>query len=141
MSRDPTPDLLFPTCAECQSMGVVVPGWLPAMEAELGSEAVKAFLLRHAGRQVIVPVRATPHDPAKDWLRREIGYGRLTVPMGPAARKHRQRWTALALLRGGSSLAQVAAALNVHSRTASHWRADFLQRGHLRQPHLAGIPR
>lgn len=116
-------------------MGVAMPEWLPEMEAALGFEVVKAFLLRHAGRQVVVPVRATPDDPARDWLRRELGYGRLTVPMGPAARKHRQRWTALALFRDGRSISQVAADLNVHTRTASKWRA-----AHQRQSLPAGTP-
>ncbi len=82
MSRDPTPDLLFPTCAECQSMGVVMPEWLPAMEAELGSEAVKAFLLRHAGRQVTVPVPVVGDLHLPELLRRDDGLG-LRLLQGP----------------------------------------------------------
>jgi len=132
MSHDPTPDLLFPTCAQCESIGGALPDWLPAMEAALGFDATRAFLLRHAGRQIVVPVRKGSAELA--WLRRELGFGRLTVPMGPAARKQRQRWTALALLRDGRSLSQVATRLNVHTRTASKWRADFLRRGLLRAP-------
>lgn len=138
MSHDPTPDLLFPTCAECESIGVALPDWLPAMEAALGFDAMRAFLHRHGGRQVVVPVSATTGDPTRDWLRRELGHGRLTVPLGPAARSLRQRWTALRLFRAGRSLSQVAAALNIHTRAASKWRADFRRRGLLRQPHPSG---
>ena len=139
MSSDPAPNLLFPTCAECESIGVALPEWLPRMEAAVGVDATRAFLLRHAGRQVVVPARPAADDAPRDWLRRELGYGRLTVPMGPAARTHRQRWTALALLRDGRSLSQVAAAVNAHTRTVSKWRADLLQRGLLRAP-TAGTP-
>ena len=129
MSHDPTPDLLFPTCADCASMGAAIPDWLPAMEAALGFDAMRAFLLLHGGQQFVVPVSATTGDPVKDWLRRELGHGRLTLPMGPAAARLRQRWTALGLFRAGRSLSQVAAALNLHTRTAAKYRGDLIRRG------------
>lgn len=140
MATDPTPDLLFPSSAECRSLGITLPEWLPAMEAAIGFEATKAFLLRHGGRQVAVPVSPSADDVVRGWLRQELGHGRLTVPMGTAARKHRQRLTALSLLREGGSVAQTAARLNVHSRTISAWKADFADRGLLRQTDLAGTP-
>lgn len=119
-------------------MGVTLSEWLPAMEAAIGFDATRAFLLRHSGRQVVVPVRSIPDDPAREWLRRELGFGRLTVPMGPATRRHRQLWTARALFSEGASLSQVAATFNVHTRTAAKWRAALTLRGLLGQPALAG---
>lgn len=136
MAHDPTPDLLFPSSADCRSLGIDMPEWLPALEAAIGFDATRAFFLRHGGRQVVIPAAAA--EGARGWLRQELGHGRMTLPMGPAARRHRQRLTALALLRQGRSLAQVAARLNVHSRTVSSWKADFADRGLLRLTALAG---
>ncbi len=138
MANDPTPDLLFPSSADCRSLGIKLPEWLPAMEEAIGFEATKAFFLRYGGRQVVLPVSATADDGARGWLRRELGYGWITMPMGPAGRRHRQCLTALALLREGLSISQAATRLNVHTRTVSKWKADFTDRGLLRQPHPAG---
>lgn len=138
MSHDPTPDLLFPTCADCASMGAALPDWLPAMEAAVGFDAIRAFFLRHGGQQVCIPLSATTGDPVRDWLRRELGHGRLIAPMGPAAARLRQRWTALSLFRAGRSLSQVAAALNLHTRTVGKYRTDLIRRGPLPRTPTAG---
>ena len=43
-------DLEFPSCENCAAIGLYVAPMLRAMEAEIGVEETRAFLLAHGGR-------------------------------------------------------------------------------------------
>ncbi|MDF3606238.1 hypothetical protein PE067_08890 [Paracoccus sp. DMF-8] len=105
------------------------------MEDDCGHDVLRAFLLAHGGRQVSVaskPIGEVPGDlvnTALRWLQTHIGHGRITVPSGLMAYHARLAWTIYHRLMRGQSLAEISAALHVHSRTVSNHRARLINIG------------
>lgn len=142
MENDPTPNLLFPTCAECEAMGIPMPEMLSQMEAALGFDVFRSFLLKHSGQQLCIRVRPEG-DAVQEWLNKNAGWGRIIIPRGPSKTTARAQWTALAMLREGRSLRETSRAVNVHHRTVSKWKTNFIDLGllageHTLQPSLKG---
>lgn len=148
MVSDPFPLLLSPTCAECAGIGLPdMPPMLWDMEDDCGHEVVRAFLLAHGGRQLNIPSRplnAAPDDrlnAALRCLQGNVGHGRITIPAGPMAHSARLAWTIYHRLMQGQSLAEIAGALHVHTRTVSNHRARLVNAG-IRPEHVgAAQPR
>ncbi|MGB3313022.1 MAG: helix-turn-helix domain-containing protein [Albidovulum sp.] len=147
MSNDPTPHLLFPTCAECNRIGLpAMPGTLRDMERDLGPHVLRAFLMAHGGREYCV--RATVPDTARpgplgqadDWMRARFGAGRVNIPKGPAAQSARLAWTIFTRLAAGWSLARIAEATGCHTRTVSQRKKLFLDLGVLCPGRLPPTP-
>ncbi len=140
MAIDPTPHLLVPSCADCAAMGMHVPEMLHEMEEDIDADAVRDFLLAHGGREFSIPVR---HDldtlpgrqmTATDWLVLNHGFGRITLPKGPAGHRMRVNFTVLTLRREGRSVGQIATATGIHSRSVSAILKRLTERGLLTQP-------
>lgn len=136
MTGDPFPLLLTPTCAECAGIGLpAILAMLWDMEDECGHDVLRAFLLAHGGRQISLPSRPLPELPghpvntAFRWLQAHVGYGKITVPSGPIAHSARLAWTIYHRLVQGQSLAEISAALHVHTRTVSNHRARLISVG------------
>ncbi|MCA8878609.1 MAG: hypothetical protein KDA73_01365 [Rhodobacteraceae bacterium] len=140
MTRDADPLSEIPTCAHCREMGLPVSDTLARLETELGHDTLRAFLAAKGGRLVVIPVRAVANadsDPiaaALDWLRRDVGYGRWEVPLGPMARRARLSWAILTRLRAGRSLATIAGELGCALRTVTNHKTRFTRRGVLPAP-------
>lgn len=148
MVSDPFPFLLSPTCAECAGIGLPdMPPMLWDMEDDCGHDVLRAFLLAHGGRQVTVPSRPVPEKPgdliniALRWLQRNIGHGRITVPAGPTTYHARVAWTIYRRLMQGQSLAEISAALHVHTRTVCNHRARLIKVGVVPEAIGAAQPR
>lgn len=141
MANDLTPHLLIPSCADCAAMGIHVAGFLHDMEAAIGVDTLRDFLLTHGGREVLVPTgrkaRSDPDTPtsALDWLTRNVGWGRLTIPKGPVAHRARVSFTVLTMRRDGKSIDQIAVATGIHSRSVSIILKRLAERGLQTQPH------
>lgn len=148
MTSDPFPFLLSPTCAECAGIGMPdMPPMLWDMEDDCGHEVLRAFLLAHGGQQIALaskPLAETAGDPintALRWLQGHVGHGRITVPAGPMAYRARLAWTIYHRLMQGQSLAEIAGALHVHTRTVSNHRARLVKIGALPEHIGAAQPR
>ncbi|MDP5309268.1 MarR family transcriptional regulator [Paracoccus spongiarum] len=113
---------------------------LREMEAAIGADAVRDFLLAHGGRDFSIPARhqidTTPgrQMTATDWLVGNYGWGRIVPPKGPVAHRFRVSFTVLALRREGRSIGQIATALGIHSRSVSKILQRLATRGLLTQP-------
>jgi hypothetical protein len=135
MATDPNPHLPFPTCADCVRIGLYIPPFLRDMERDLGHDVLKAFLLAHGGRQLSLRQAApdvTATDPfgrAEAWLRKAVGFGKITVPKGPAGRAARIAWTTYRMLCDGRSLTQIARATDCHMRSVSNRKKQFAALG------------
>jgi hypothetical protein len=111
MTTDPTPHLLFPTCADCNRIGLpLLPGMLVAMEKDLGPDMLRAFLLAYGGREYATR-RTAPDSPrdgplgqADAWMQAEFSGMKLQVPKGPASRAARVACTIWTRLCEGQSL-------------------------------------
>ena len=105
--------------------------FLVRMEEDLGQDATRAFLAEWGGREFhIARYRGAGTAPeVLDWLRREIGHGKVMTPIGPAARQARIAWAVYARLCEGQSLATIAKALGLHTRTVSKRKRELSARG------------
>ena len=117
------------------------------MEDNCGHEVLRAFLLAHGGRQLNIPSRPLTAAPdnrlntALRWLQGHVGHGRITVPAGPMAYRARLAWTIYHRLTQGQSLAEIAGALHIHTRTVSQHRARLVKIGALPEAIGAAQPR
>lgn len=134
MSFDPTPHLLFPSCADCNRIGLPpMPEMLRTMERDVGAAAVREFLLAYGGREF--KARAASSEsladdtPAEAWMHKHYCGEKITIPMGPAANSARLAWTIFARLAEGWSLARIATATGYHLRTISNRKNLFLALG------------
>lgn len=121
-------------------MGLHVAEMLHEMEADIGPETVRDFLLAHGGREFSIPVRPAI-DPvpgrqltATGWLAENVGWGRITLPKGPTAHRARVNYTVLTLRREGRSIGQIATAIGIHSRSVPAILKRLTGRGLLTQP-------
>ncbi|MGR3503285.1 helix-turn-helix domain-containing protein [Pseudaestuariivita sp.] len=103
------------------------------MERDLGVQKVRAFLIERGGREFEVPSRPDP-DPTREWLRRVMGKGRITVPKGPTSHAARQRLAILQNLREGRSISQTAFRVGCHLRTVRRRKVEFIERNLLISP-------
>ncbi len=148
MTGDPFPFLLSPTCAECAGIGLTdMPPMLWDMEDDCGHDVLRAFLLARGGRQVQVPSKLLQEKPgdavnaALRWLQAHVGHGRITIPSGPMAYRARLAWTIYHRLMQDQSLAEISAALHIHTRTVSLHRARLIGIGVVPQDIGAAQPR
>lgn len=112
-------------------MGAYVPWYLADMELDLGTEAVRDFLIAHGGRQFVLPVRLPEAERGtpKAWLREHLGTGNVTLPLGPVALRTRQIYTTWRLSLGGMSVQAIAARVFATTRTVEYYRARLRKRG------------
>lgn len=134
MVRNPASDTLpIPSVSDCQTAGIPMPDLLVRMEEALGADPVRAFLADWAGREYAVRGTETPHGQAhrevSEWLRKQIGWGNLLIPMGPAGRSVRLRHAIWVQLRAGRSLARIAGSIGCHTRTVSRHKQSLARRG------------
>jgi DNA-binding CsgD family transcriptional regulator len=123
------------------------PGNAGRIEEVIGTELTTLLLRRWGGCQISIPVKARGSklaevigEPAADALIREIGHGKMTLPCG-SMRGHKRRVAeireaAIAALRRGRSLQQVAMEFDLHTRTVSKYRAEIEAGANERQMQL-----
>ena len=94
----------------------------------IGEAAAETLCRRRSGRGVYVPagdtgeiVRLIGLDPTRK-LRRHIGVGTFTVPLGPTSTMRRTRVRVRELLDEGLSVGDVAHAAGVHPNTVRRIR-------------------
>jgi hypothetical protein len=107
-------------------------GLAAQIEEAIGREATIALLGRWGGCQIALPVKAEGSAlagvigvDAAAALIRAFGHGKITLPCADARGMKRRRAQAIAMLRAGRSLQEVALACDLHTRTVSLYRADI----------------
>ena len=107
-------------------------GLAAQIEEAIGREATLALLGRWGGCQIALPVKAEGSAlagvigvDAAAALIRAFGHGKITLPCADARGIKRRRAQAIAMLRAGRSLQEVALACDLHTRTVSLYRADI----------------
>ena len=107
-------------------------GFAGEIEAVIGQEATTALLRRWGGCQISLPVKAEGSAlagvigvEAATALIQAFGHGKVTLPCADARGMKRRRAEAMAMLRAGKSLQEVALACDLHTRTVSLYRADI----------------
>ena len=107
-------------------------GLAAQIEEAIGCEATIALLGRWGGCQIALPVKAEGSAlagvigvDAAAALIRAFGHGKITLPCADARGMKRRRAQAIAMLRAGRSLQEVALACDLHTRTVSLYRADI----------------
>ena len=107
-------------------------GLAAEIEEAIGREATLALLGRWGGCQIALPVKAEGSAlagvigvDAAVALIRAFGHGKITLPCADARGIKRRRAQAIAMLRAGRSLQEVALACDLHTRTVSLYRADI----------------
>lgn len=114
----------------------IFPGIAGQFEAVIGVELTTLLLRRWGGCQVTIPVRARGSklaevigEDATEQVIRDIGHGKMTLPCasmrGHKRRVAETREAAIAALRAGASLSQVALEFDLHTRTVSKYRAEI----------------
>jgi hypothetical protein len=121
------PDI--PSCAEARRVGIRIPDLLVELEAAVGVEETRAFLLRFGGRRIAVGKNPNAGSPAVVWLRAEVGHGDLLVPFGPLGRAARLRWAIYRLAAEGRSVNQIAGLVGCHRRTVETAQQKLRQLG------------
>lgn len=108
------------------------PGIAGEIEALIGAELTAQLLRRWGGCQVNLPTKAAGSklaevigEAAAQKIIDGIGFGKITLPCGSMRGAKRRRSEAVAMLRSGASLAQVALACDLHTRTVSNYRAQI----------------
>lgn len=108
------------------------PGIAGQIEELIGHELTTCLLRRWGGCQVNLPSKAKGSKLAEvigvdaaAAIIREIGHGKITLPCGSMRGTKRRRAEAVAMLRAGASLQQVALACDLHTRTVSNYRAGI----------------
>jgi hypothetical protein len=117
-----------------------LPGIAGEIEAIIGLDLTVRLLKRRGGTQIAIPVRAKGSKlseiiglHATERLSLAFGPGKLTLPCGSMRGARARRAEAIAMLRRGASLAQVALACDLHTRTVSNYRAQIEAEGHGKQ--------
>ncbi len=108
------------------------PGIAGEIEALIGAELTTALLRRWGGCQLNLPSRAEGSvlaDVVGIEAARKIidgiGHGKITLPCGSIRGAGRRKAEAIAMLRRGASLTEVAGACDLHTRTVSNYRAEL----------------
>lgn len=108
------------------------PGIAGEIESLIGQELTTLLLRRWGGCQISIPVRAKGSKLAEvvgldaaEAVIREIGPGKITLPCGSMRGARRRKAEAMAMLRAGASLQQVALECDLHTRTVSNYRAEI----------------
>lgn len=112
------------------------PGIAGEIEALIGTELTTRLLQRWGGCQIGIPVKAEGSalageigvEAAKIVIQ-SIGHGKITLPCGSLRGVGRRRSEAVAMLRRGASLQEVAIACDLHTRTVSNYRAALQEAG------------
>lgn len=106
------------------------PGIAGEIEALIGADLTARLLKRWGGCQIGIPVKAEGSTLAEEIgveaaevVIRAVGHGKITLPCGSMRGLGRRRAEAIAMLRRGASLQDVALACDLHTRTVSNYRA------------------
>lgn len=106
------------------------PGIAGEIEQIIGVELTAQMMRRWGGCEVFIPKHAPGTKLAEvigvdaaAKLIREIGHGKIVLPCGAFRGAKRRRAEAVALLRWGMSVQQVALACDLHTRTVHGYRA------------------
>lgn len=109
-----------------------LPGIAGEIEAIIGLDLTIRLLKRRGGTQIAVPVRAKGSRLAEivglhaaERMILALGPGKLTLPCASMRGAKARRAEAIAMLRAGASLSQVALACDLHTRTVSNYRAQI----------------
>mgnify|MGYP006285391951 CR=1 FL=1 len=129
----------IPSCADLRAVGITPPAWLEDLETAFGPSAPRRLLRAVAGRQIDIPTRdvsGSALDRAVGprvarWMQREMGFGRLRVPLAGAAVGARRRVVIRAWLAAGRSLEETAAAAQCSARYVSTMKARLRAQGFL----------
>ncbi|MFZ5749896.1 MAG: hypothetical protein ACOY5U_02400 [Pseudomonadota bacterium] len=107
-----------------------LPGIAGEIEAIIGLDLTVRLLKRRGGTQVAIPVRAKGSKladiiglHATERLAQAMGPGKISLPCAHMRGARARRAEAMAMLRAGASLQQVALACDLHTRTVSNYRA------------------
>lgn len=109
---------------------------LPGVAAQIcdliGWDLTVRLLRRRGGCEINIPVRPAGSllseiigVEATEKLSKEIGVGRIMLPCGSLRGAKARRSEAKAMLLAGHSIAQVALACDLHTRTVSKYRAEL----------------
>ena len=120
---------------------------LPGVAAEIqdliGLDRTVALLKWRGGCEVQIPVRplgsalaSVIGDDAAEVLTRHFGAGKLVLPCAHIRGAGARRAEAMAMLREGHSLSEVALACDMHTRSVSRLRAQIDAEDAARQPQL-----
>lgn len=108
------------------------PGIAGEIEALIGHELTTLLLRRWGGCQINLPARAKGSklaevvgENAAQSIIDGIGHGKITLPCASLRGVGRRRAEAMDMLRKGASLAEVALACDLHTRTVSNYRAQI----------------
>ena len=106
------------------------PGIAGEIEQVIGVELTTLMMRRWGGCEVFIPKHAPGTKLAEvigaeatTKLTREFGHGKIVLPCGAFRGAKRRRAEAMALLRQGMSVQQVALACDLHTRTVQGYRA------------------
>jgi len=121
-------------------MTEVLPGIAGQVEEAIGRELTERLLKRRGGTEVSIPKFARGSMLAEivgihaaEKLIREIGPGRIILPLGAMRGTKARKAAAKRMLRQGASVNQVALACDMHSRTVQNYRAEIEDEGPERQ--------
>jgi hypothetical protein len=99
----------------------------------IGPAATARLLAWRGGREINIPATAKPGTQLLELLGAvdaqklidEFGPGRITLPTGPVRGTGGRKREAMAMLRDGAALGQVAAACDLHIRTVVNYKAEL----------------
>ena len=109
-----------------------LPGIAGEIEALIGLDLTVALLKERGGTEIKIPVRAKGTilakiigETAAEVLVRELGTGRIQLPCAHMRGEKARKMRAIAMLREGASLREVALECDLHQRTVSNYRAEI----------------
>lgn len=120
-----------------------LPGIAGQIEEAIGLDLTVRLLRRRGGTEFTIPVRASGSllaeiigIEAAVTLIDHLGPGKIMLPCSQMRGASARRGTAKRMLREGASIAQVALACDLHSRTVSNYRAEIEKEAGERQLRL-----
>lgn len=134
MNGDPTPNLLFPSCSDCDRIGLhVMPEMLRSMERDVGPDGVLAFLIAYGGREFLASASGPRANgsAAEKWMDARYPGEKVVIPKGPTAHSARLAWTIFMHLQQGWSLARISGATGCTVRTVCNRKRLFREIGFL----------
>lgn len=121
-------------------MNDALPGIAGQIEEAIGRELTERLLKRRGGTEVSIPKFARGSMLAEivgvhavEKLIREIGPGRIILPLGAMRGMKARKAAAKRMLRQGASVNQVALTCDMHSRTVQNYRAEIDEEAGSRQ--------
>lgn len=124
-------------------MNDALPGIAGQIEEAIGRDLTERLLKRRGGTEIKIPKFARGSMLAEivgvhaaEKLIREIGPGRIVLPLGNMRGTKARKAAAKRMLRQGASVNQVALACDMHGRTVQNYRAEIEDEAGSRQMRL-----